>query len=303
MMLLCVLYNLMCVCIYCVCVLAIHSDLAQLDKEVVSIKQGAFAAGTNANLQSQWRIYYSFCSDFNITPLPASQETICRYIAYLCRRLRSYQSVKNYLHGLSTLHASQGLPFIGLAHYNIHIMLLSVRKTLGNTPFAKLPLEPYMLLAIKQKLNPAVSKDVAFWAATLLGFFGFLRKGNLVPPSATRFDPRRHLSRSNIVRAPHGLDLYLQLTKTLQNRDSSLHITISAISHILDPVTAYDFLLHTVPAPATSPAFVYYAPSGALVTLTHSTYVSQLKSVLRSIGVNPNLYSGHSLRRGGCTLC
>jgi len=37
--------------------------------------------------------------------------------------------------------------------------------------------------------------------------------------------------------------------------------------------------------------------------MVHADFVSRLKQGLIAVGLDPGLYSGHSLRRGGCTLC
>lgn len=276
--------------------------LAQLDQEVASIKCAALAPGTRANLISQRKSYLTFCHTFGLTPIPAQVSTLCRYIAFLARSLKSYQSLKNYLHGVSVLHSSFNVPFIGLSQYDIRLMLQATKKQLGNTPFAKLPIDPNMLMAFIPHLDFSSPQDTAFWAATLIAFFGFLRKGNLVPPSFAKFDARRHLSRGNIILVAHGLQLHLQQTKTLQAKDSAVTITLASLPHHLDPVSAYLHHVRLVPAPPSSPAFLYTTSAGSTTTLTHTTFVARLKSLLRLIGVNPTLYSGHSLRRGGCTL-
>jgi hypothetical protein len=45
-----------------------------------------------------------------------------------------------------------------------------------------------------------------------------------------------------------------------------------------------------------------YVNQGRLVILCHTEFVSKLRSGLEKIGLNPREYSGHSLRRGGCSL-
>ena len=39
-----------------------------------------------------------------------------------------------------------------------------------------------------------------------------------------------------------------------------------------------------------------------MIVLTHARFVQRLKSGLTAVGFDPGLYSGHSFRRGGCTL-
>ena len=51
----------------------------------------------------------------------------------------------------------------------------------------------------------------------------------------------------------------------------------------------------------TDPAFLVPSSRG-FVPLTHYVFVGTLKHCLRAIGVDPDLYSGHSFRRGGATF-
>ena len=56
------------------------------------------------------------------------------------------------------------------------------------------------------------------------------------------------------------------------------------------------------PLKDSSPLF-NFLEGGRLVAWTHATFVSRLKSCLIKIGIAPESYSGHSFRRGGCSLC
>ena len=49
------------------------------------------------------------------------------------------------------------------------------------------------------------------------------------------------------------------------------------------------------------PAFSYLE-NGYLKCITYDVFTKRLKSLLESAGYSPNLYSGHSFRRGGATL-
>ena len=49
------------------------------------------------------------------------------------------------------------------------------------------------------------------------------------------------------------------------------------------------------------PLFSYITPDGKLLHLTHSVFVKLLKLVLKTCGIDPTNFSGHSFRRGGCS--
>lgn len=72
--------------------------------------------------------------------------------------------------------------------------------------------------------------------------------------------------------------------------------------HVLDPVAAWEYMLSLTPgANLEGPAFVFPTQTG-YKTLTHTTLVKFINTTIAKIGLDPKQYSGHSLRRGGCTF-
>jgi hypothetical protein len=70
---------------------------------------------------------------------------------------------------------------------------------------------------------------------------------------------------------------------------------------LMCPVRALMVHLISSPLSASIPLFAYIE-NGRQVNLTHSVFVSRLRACLRRCGYDPMLYSGHSFRRGGCTM-
>ena len=57
-------------------------------------------------------------------------------------------------------------------------------------------------------------------------------------------------------------------------------------------------LKERVPAPPDAPAFTY----GTNQYINYRKFTSKLKQVLDKAGLNPDLFSGHSFRRGGASF-
>ena len=68
----------------------------------------------------------------------------------------------------------------------------------------------------------------------------------------------------------------------------------------LDPIYHIRKLL-AFDIPDDKPAFSYY-DSGNLKCITYGLFTSKLKQLLTLAGYSPELFSGHSMRRGGATL-
>ena len=131
-------------------------------------------------------------------PLPASTITLSRYAAFLARSL-SASSIPAYLNVVRILHLEHGLKDPTKNIFHLATTLRGIRRCKGCTVSQKQPMTPAMLLAIKSHLNLTDPVHATFWAVCLTGFFGLLRKANMLLKGVTKFNPLKHLRRSDIV--------------------------------------------------------------------------------------------------------
>ena len=277
--------------------------LASLDHEAAAARADAYAPGTVKNLLTQIWTNLLFCSYADIAFLPISFANLIRYIMFLSRSFTSYTSVLNYINRVRYYHAIHSVPFYHMTDFHVSLTLRGVRKKLIHTPSQKLPITITVLEDIYRLLDLTCDKHVVLWTAFLVAFFGFLRKSNLVPPSAHKFDQTKHLSRNSFTIMEDG-SILLELTwsKTNQFSDRKVIIPFSQIPNSpLCPVAAFKRMISQVPAPPTAPAFSLPVP-GRLIPLTHQSFVADLKVLLTRASYDPTRYSGHSFRRGGCTF-
>jgi hypothetical protein len=146
---------------------------------------------------------------------------------------------------------------------------------------------------------------LVFRVAILLSYFGFLRQSNLAPRSSHLFDPSRHTRRRDITVSNLGLHIRLRWTKTLQAATQPQFIPVAAIpGSPLCPVAAYSAMVASVPVVSSkSPLLLTPTDTGDLQVVTIPMLAKQLRQLLHHIGIPPNKYSLHSLRRGGATAC
>ena len=128
------------------------------------------------------------------------------------------------------------------------------------------------------------------------------RLANIVPKSATSFDPRRHLTRGDVAVTSHGLLVTFKCTKTIQLGERRLHIPLLRIADSpLCPVSAYLHMIRLVPARRSCPVFLISGPVG-LVPLTKRSFVSNFRSCLVAAGISDaQSFRGHSFRRGAAS--
>ena len=141
---------------------------------------------------------------------------------------------------------------------------------------------------------------MALWRSFLTAFYCLFRKANVVPRN-NRCDPTKILTRENI-----GLDrqarvvyIYVGFSKTNQYRKRDRCIPIPANEDpALDLYRHMEQLMSAVDVPGTAPAFSYSQDK----FICYDQFTKRLKSTLSQSGLDPDLYSGHSFRRGGASF-
>jgi hypothetical protein len=166
----------------------------------------------------------------------------------------------------------------------------------------KAPITVPILLELFTTLDFTQPSDVAFWAAVLVGFYGYLRKSSLLPAEVNTPKTKR-LCRSDVTNATlNSFMLNCRHSKSNQF-GQRLHIIpfASCTEYKLCPVRAVYAHLYTSALHQDSPLF-NFTENGGQKLMSHSFFVNRLKRGIQQISGDPMLISAHSLRRGGATL-
>ncbi len=274
----------------------------QLKVQLRHTQQAAFAQGTMNNLQIQWNSYFSFCQRFKFVSIPATSQTICLYIQHLANVLKSPDSVRNYLNGVKVLHLLSDASTVAFQSFEVKLTLKGMRRLKAHHPKQAAPITVPILQAFFLLLDVTKPFDATCWALILIAFYCMLRKSNLVPESAHKFDPTKQLTRSDIQVNSKCLLVHIKWSKTIQFAQRKLTIPLLAIpgSHLC-PVQAYTNMLKLVKAGPQDPAFSLLSNHG-IIPLTYRQLLNKIKSLAAGSGFDPSAYSTHSLRRGGASL-
>ena len=210
--------------------------------------------------------------------------------------MKSAKSVKNYLSAVSLYHNLLGLPANNLDNFQYQTMRGALSLTMRHSPLQRLAIGPSLLAQICHVCHYLSTPGLVFKVAFLLAFYGFLRQSNLAPHCRNGFNASRHTTRGDILIQAPGLVVLLKWTKTHQATQTPTAIPIPTIpGHALDPVAAYQAMVARVPT---------WHPSDPLPrgrVLTTRQLQTCLHAILSGLGYNVDLYSLHSLRRGGAT--
>ena len=139
-----------------------------LEHQVRMYRRAAFATNTKTAYSCQLKKYLSFCEQYGFQPLPADNNIICQYVAFLAQSM-CYTSVRQYLNVIRILHMENGYSNPLQDNYAVNSVLKGVQRMKGNYVKRKLPITLDILESISKVLDFTKSQDLAFWAACLPG--------------------------------------------------------------------------------------------------------------------------------------
>ncbi len=267
-----------------------------LDCEVKRLRGQAYAESTKASYRSQMQSYMNFCDRMNYVAVPATSETLCRYCAWLSQRLRP-SSVKQYMNVVRLLHLESGLPNPLSEDWFLKSLLAGIKRDKGDHVNRKLPITVDILYRIPQVLDLRLSRELTFWAACLVAFYGMLRKSTLFP---TRNNPRILLGDLSL--HSWGMSITVKYSKTIQAEDRRAFLSLPWHSNS-SRCPSRVLLQALASSQCSDPSeFIFtYHTAGKKCVLTYATFTAMLKSVLTRLNLPLSQYSGHSFRRGGAT--
>jgi hypothetical protein len=274
--------------------------LGELIQEAKNFKRSYFALSTQKTYRSQLRRFLQFCLDFDCVPVPASQETLLCYAAYLACSL-SASSIPNYLNVIRLLHLEAGLVNPLEGNFELNMLKRGIRRVKGVPPCQKEPITIEILRQMYGHLELAKPADLSFWSVALIAFFGFLRKSSVLPDSQN-FDAKKTLLRSDVSKlCLSSFVLQCRHSKVVQFEKKVLMLPYVACNDLsLCPVRALLAHFGASPLGARRPLFNYLC-MGRECAMTQADFVSRLKSLLCKVSVKAADYSAHSFRRGGAS--
>ena len=109
------------------------------------------AKSTRRTYQSGLTAYTSFCSRFNITPLPATPLTLQYFCADKSQSI-SYKTLKVYLAAIRLMHIEQGFPDPTMDQ-TLHLVCKGIRRQQSTPERKRLPITIDILKALKGQLQ------------------------------------------------------------------------------------------------------------------------------------------------------
>ena len=140
------------------------------------------APSTRQTYQSGFNAFIKFCSQFDITPFPASSLTLEYFCAHASQHV-SYKTLKVYLSSIRLAHIEQGLPD-PTESATLHLVCRGIRRQQGDNQRTRLPITINLLRTLKEQLRLSsyytTLEQCMLWAVFTVAFYGFFRASELL---------------------------------------------------------------------------------------------------------------------------
>jgi hypothetical protein len=268
---------------------------AQLADSLVRL---AFAPATWRASRAHWRLWTDICDAAGVHPLRAEPRVVRLLVARLVSRRLAFGTVANCVSSVRRLLKAADVPDV-TDHHSVRLVLKGAKRLLGARQTQKAPLLPEHLLQIRACLDFSRPLHVTFWAAALTGWWGLLRRSNLVGAHA--------VTRDSVQPLADGVRLTVRSSKTAQLGDRPRRLLLPRLRRpsravLLCPWTALVAHLRSGGRnwPGESRLFCYR--SGCeLRPLSEPMFSRLLGDSIRRAGITGD-FASHSLRRGGATF-
>jgi site-specific recombinase XerD len=249
------------------------------------------ADATRSAYAKDFAHFSRWCLQSGSGALPAAIETVAAYLATIADAGLSVSTLNRRLAAIAYAHRLKGFDAPGSAE-PIRMVMRGIRRTLGTAPKRKAPATAKALgrmLRAAEKHNTCVISRLRDRALLLIGFAAALRRSELVGLDV------EHLERSAA-----GLIIRIGRSKTDQEGEGA-EIAVPRGTK-LRPVEALDAWL-TAAKITTGPVFRQIRRGNHLQAerLSDHAVADIIKRHARAAGLDPKLFSGHSLRAGFVT--
>ena len=250
----------------------------------------ASTAKTYSSAQSQFQ---SFCTSYGLQALPASNDTVLWFVAYLHKNGLAASSMSVYISAIRALHVMNGYPEPGFRTPQLKLALKAASES-GTTPSRKAPLTFKLLKRLCSLFSQG--RESVWPALFTLGFFGSMRGSEYTSMG-------RNLVLVNQVKLC-DTKIGPALAYTVgRSKTSQAGFTVR--------VGCSDT---SVCSPCLLIKYLQYREASGSLSGQHCLFVDELgrpvskhmldrkiKWAVSQLGLDPHLYSSHSLRSGAAT--
>jgi len=255
------------------------TDVKTLELETLQNLKSSKASNTLRAYKADYKDFARFCFKNGFKPMPSEPKIISLYLTYLSKTCK-FSTLKRRLASISVIHRLSG-HYIDVKHPMVTENLMGIKRIKGSYQKAK---KPILVNDLKSIIN-VIDKDknekrrAKNRALILIGFAGGFRRSELV---AILFE--------DIDFAPEGVKIFIKRSKTDQSGEGMTKGIPYFSNQSYCPVISLKNWLEKSEI-----------KSGKIFDMSDKSVALTVKKYTAIAGLDPNKYSGHSLRSGFAT--
>jgi hypothetical protein len=195
-------------------------------------------------------------------------------------------------------------PMYGQKWKRMNMLLGRLEVAYPSTPKRRDGFLQQHLLLLREKLDLTKRPSKMYWALVLLLFFGVSRKGDHLPPSRIKFNAATDTTVSDVTCDETEI-MMVNIKQTKTRKRDHLHAGKPLVrdkGNPLCPMSALEDYMASAPLPrGEDPNQVPLFRHGDGSAVSGDDLNKFVKLAAEGIGLNPEHFSGHSLRIGGAT--
>jgi integrase len=156
----------------------LSAELEALDEELRETLAASVAPSTTKAYDRAWRRFVAWCDGYDLVSLPASPQTVARYLKALAETHKP-ATLTQHCSAIAGAHKAAGYAEPPTRSLLVHKTLTGIRRQQGIAPDAKAPLTVADLRAIVCEHLPDGLKGQRDRALLLVGFAGAFRRSEL----------------------------------------------------------------------------------------------------------------------------
>jgi site-specific recombinase XerD len=247
------------------------------------------SANTRMAYANDWDQFQKWCLVHRVASLPASPETVALYIADMAESSRP-STIKRHLASISVAHQAKGLKSPN--SLLVQATMAGIRRVKGATKDKKSPVRVGHLIHLSDVL-PKNLQGIRDKAIFLIGYAGAFRRSELV-----------NLDVEDVHFESEGVRITVRHSKTDQESIGQTKDINYAVHSVNCPVKALKKWVEQGSI-ETGPLFRPVNRHGNILPqrLTPQSIALVVKRVMQALRMDPDQFSGHSLRAGFVTDC
>lgn len=263
--------------------------LAAAQAAAAAYGRAARAPSTWVAYESDWRIFKAWCREVELVALPAEPSTVALFLGSEARRGLAPNTLERRRSAIRLMHVGARVapPTDAL---EVTEVMAGIRRTWGRPPNKKAAAVDEVVQRMVETLDLETLRGLRDRALLLVGFGGGLRRSE---PVAIRVE--------HLTWRPEGVEIVIPRSKGDQEAAGQMVTLLRVPDSPYCPVHALQAWLAAA-AIDTGPVFRRFYRGDHLneknVALSAQSVALLVKALAERVGLDPEQYSGQSLRRG-----